>query len=459
MIASTMSQPAAMRRFFDSGSTRSYQFRKEQLQKLKRVILEHEEGIYEALHQDLKKSREESWVTEVGFVVAEINHAIRRLRQWMAPERAGTNLVNFPSSSRVLREPKGVVLIIGPWNYPFMLLMDPLVGAIAAGNCAVVKPSEQASATEKIIQQILERSFSSEYVRCITGDGSVVVPELLSQHAFDHLFFTGSTSVGRKVYQQAAEKLIPVTLELGGKSPVIVERDANINVAAKRITITKFSNAGQMCVAPEYVLVHEDVKDKLVQAIQETIPRFFSQEPEESYNYCRIINAAQFDRLTRYLQNGKIIYGGRSDRDRLYIEPTILDAVSPEDPVMNEEIFGPILPVLTFRTREEAAAIVKRHPYPLAFYLFTSNRRSEQKWLEEIPFGGGCINNASWHLTNYHLPFGGRNFSGIGHYHGKYSFDTFSHLKGIMRTPTWFDPAIKYPPFQGKLRLFRWIIR
>ena len=448
-----------LRDHFNSGVTREYRFRKSQLKKLKTSILKHEQDIYDAVHADLKKSPEETWVTETGFVISELNATIKNLYQWMQPETVETNLLNLPSTSRVLKEPLGVVLIIGPWNYPFQLLINPLIGAIAAGNCVVLKPSEFAPATDAVMKKIIEDAFLPEYILYVQGDGADVVPEMMNNFSFDHIFYTGSTTVGKIIYKMAAERLVPVTLELGGKSPCIVESDANIKVAARRIAMTKFSNAGQMCVAPDYVIVHESIKEKFISTIKETVHKFFGDHPEQSYNYSKIINEKQFDRIAGYLSNSKIIFGGRVDKNKLFIEPTLLDDVNPNDRVMRDEIFGPVLPVLTFKTKEDAVKIIERNPNPLAFYVFTSSKEKEEDWLGRVAFGGGCVNNASWHLTNHHLPFGGRGFSGTGNYHGKYSFDTFSHKKAVMKTPTWFDPSIKYPPFKGKLKLFKWLIR
>jgi aldehyde dehydrogenase (NAD+) len=448
-----------LRDYFNSGVTKDYSFRKEQLKKLKASVLRHEQDLYEALYADLKKSPEETWVTETGFVIAELSAAIKNLHLWMQPENVETNLLNLPSSSKILKEPLGVVLIIGPWNYPFQLLINPLVGAIAAGNCVVLKPSELASATGGVMKKIIEDVFATEYILYVQGDGASVVPEMMNNFTFDHVFYTGSTAVGKLVYKMAAEKLVPVTLELGGKSPCVVESDANIKVAARRIAIAKFSNAGQMCVAPDYVLVHEPIKEKFILAIKEAVNAFFSDKPEQSYNYGKIINEKQFDRIAGYLFNSKIIFGGRTDKQNLFIEPTLLDEVNNNDAVMKDEIFGPVLPVISFKTKEDALRIIEKHPNPLAFYIFTSTNSNENEWLNSVAFGGGCVNNASWHLTNHYLPFGGRGFSGTGNYHGKYSFDTFSHKKAVMKTPTWFDPAIKYPPFKGKLKLFKWVVR
>jgi len=448
-----------MRSYFESGVTKPYSFRKEQLKKFRVSILKHEHDLYDALYADLKKSPEESWVTEIGLVISELNVAIKNLRKWMAPERTRTNLLNLPSSSRVLKEPLGMVLIIAPWNYPVQLLFNPLVGAIAAGNCVVLKPSEFAPATDEVMRKIIEDVFPKEYILYVQGEGAKVIPGMMNHFSFDHVFYTGSTEVGKIIYKLAAEKLTPVTLELGGKSPCVVEADANIPVAARRIAITAFSNAGQMCVAPDYVLVHESKKQELINALQNTVKEFFGEKPDECYNYGRIVNVKQFDRLAKYLQEGRIAWGGRTAREKLFIEPTILTDIQPGATVMIDEIFGPILPVISFRTPEEAKAIISKNPNPLAFYVFTSSRKTEKDWLNSISFGGGCVNNASWHLTNHHLPFGGRGNSGIGQYHGWFTFDTFSHKKAVMKTLTWFDPKIKYPPFKGKLRLFKWVVR
>ena len=448
-----------LRSYFLAGNTQSYAFRKEKLQQLRAAILKHEQDLYTALQADLKKSPEESWVTETGMVIAELNTAIRHLRQWMRPKSAGTNLVNMPSGSRIMQEPLGVVLIIGPWNYPVQLLLNPLVGAIAAGNCVVLKPSEFAPATAAVMQAIIEEAFTDDYIIYVPGDGATVVPEMMNGFAFDHVFYTGSTNVGKIIYRMAAEKLVPVTLELGGKSPCVVEADANLKAAARRIAVAKFSNAGQMCVAPDYLLVHASVYDRFIEQLKTTLDAFFGPDPATSYNYGKLINAKQFDRVATYLSQGTLVYGGKTDRDKLFISPSILTNVSIDSPVMNEEIFGPVLPVLSFETAAEAKAIIARHPNPLAFYIYTGSRQKEKDWLQAVPAGGCCVNNSAWHLTNHNLPFGGRGFSGTGHYHGKYSFETFSHAKAVMKTPTWFDPAIKYPPFKGKLKLFKWVIR
>jgi aldehyde dehydrogenase (NAD+) len=455
----TITMLSQMRPYFDTGNSMPYHFRLTQLKKLQAAIISHEQALYDALYKDLKKSPEECWVTENGMVLSELNLAIKKLQHWMAPQRVSTNLLNLPSSSKIMKEPLGVVLIIGPWNYPFQLLFNPLIGAMAAGNCVVLKPSEFAPATELVMKKIIEDTFDPEYILYADGDGATIISAMMNHFTFDHVFYTGSTAIGKIIYKMAAERLVPVTLELGGKSPCVVESDADIKVAARRIAMTKFSNCGQMCVTPDFVLVHETVKDALVNELKKCIGQFFGDKPEASYNYGKMINEKQFDRVVGYLTNGKIVQGGQSNKAALYIEPTIMEDINLDAAIMQDEIFGPILPVITFSNKAAAMDIIAKHKNPLAFYVFTSNSKKEKEWLEGVAFGGGCVNNASWHLTNHHLPFGGRGFSGMGQYHGKSSFDTFSHKKSVLKTPTWFDPAIKYPPFKGKLKLFKWVIR
>lgn len=456
---SLLLQLEAQRQFFQSGATRSASFRKQQLKKLKKAVLENEEALYKALYNDLKKSKEECWATEIGFFLAELNATLKHLDAWMEPDRKPTNLLNLPSTCEVISEPLGTVLIISPWNYPFQLLFTPLLGSIAAGNTTVLKPSEFAPSTAAVMKEIITNNFSPEFILYVEGAGAEVIPHMMESFTFDHVFYTGSTQVGKIIYQMAAKRLVPVTLELGGKSPCVVEADASLEVAARRILTPKFSNCGQMCVAPDYVLVHHSVKDALVQQMKKVIQKFFGEDASQSSEYGKIINEKQFDRLVGYLSNGKIVHGGRHEREQLYIEPTLLENVALDSAVMQEEIFGPILPIIPFNHSEEAKKIIAQHPNPLAFYVFSGSNSKAQEWIDHTPFGGGCVNNASWHLTNHHLPFGGRGFSGTGKYHGKYSFDVFSHQKAVMRTPTWFDPAMKYPPFKGKLRLFKWLIR
>lgn len=308
------------------------------------------------------------------------------------------------------------------------------------------------------MEKIIHAVFPPEQVLYVPGDGATVIPAMMNHFAFDHVFYTGSTSVGKIIYKMAAENLVPVTLELGGKSPCVVEADANISIAAKRIAMPKFSNAGQMCVAPDYILVHESKRVELIEALKKVVPQFYGNDAAKEDGYGRIINEKQFNRIIQYLSDGTIVYGGNYDAASLYIEPTILDGVSIDSNIMRDEIFGPILPILSFNTMDEAKAIIAKNPNPLAFYIFTGSTAKEQAWLQAVPAGGACVNTATLHLTNPNLPFGGRGFSGTGAYHGKFSFETFSHKKAVMKTPTWFDPALKYPPFTGKLKLLKWLI-
>jgi aldehyde dehydrogenase (NAD+) len=448
-----------LRTFYNSGETKPFEFRKRQLQLLKRSLYKYEKEIEKALYTDLKKNAEETYATETGLVLAEINVTLKKLKGWMHPRSTGTNLVNFPSSSKIYRDPLGVVLIIAPWNYPLQLLLIPLVGAIAGGNCIVLKPSEFSPSTTLLLEKIITEIFEPDYVKVITGDGADVVPAMMKSFRFDHVFYTGSIPVGKIIYQLAAEKLVPVTLELGGKSPTIVHSDANISIAAKRIAFGKFLNTGQTCIAPDYVMVHSSVKEKFCDELKEVILKFYSSDASANYNYGKIINEKRFDKLLSYLGQGKILIGGEYKKATLFFAPTVLENVPLDASLMTEEIFGPLLPIITYDTTAEAMAIVQRNPTPLAFYLFTNDKKVQDEWITKIPFGGGCINNADWHFTNHHLPFGGVGNSGMGTYHGKYTFDTFTRAKPIMKTPNWFDPAFKYPPLKGKLKLFKWFVR
>ncbi|MEJ7767570.1 MAG: aldehyde dehydrogenase family protein [Chitinophagaceae bacterium] len=397
----------AMRNYFKSGATMTYAFRKKQLLALRSTVLKYQDAISEALYADLKKSEEESFATETGLFLTEVNFAIKNLRRWMQPKYVSSNLLNLPSSNRIYRDPLGVVLIIAPWNYPFQLLMIPLVGALAGGNCAIVKPSELAPATASIVERILNETFSATYVKTTLGDGAIIVPALITNFRFDHIFYTGSIDVGRSIYQMAAADLVPVTLELGGKSPAIIEEDANLPVAARRIALGKFLNAGQTCVAPDYLLLHQNVKDQFMNLLKKAITEFYTDDPSSSNDFCKIINKHRHDKLVSFLSQGKIVYGGAYNRETLYMAPTLMEEVSMETSLMKEEIFGPILPLFSFNTREEAFSVVSRNANPLAFYLFTNNNEAEKEWISRLRFGGGCVNNAVWQVANHHLPFGG----------------------------------------------------
>ncbi len=447
-----------LRNYFLSGATQAYDFRVNQLKRLKKVVLESEKELYQALYADLKKTDEDAWATEIGFFLSELNHTLDHLKEWMQPHGVATNLVNLPSTSYIVQEPLGVVCIIAPWNYPFQLLFTPLIGAIAGGNCAVLKPSEFAPATAKVMAKIINSLFPDNYILYIEGEGATVLPPLLTENRFDHIFYTGSTAVGKIIYKYAAEQLVPVTLELGGKSPAVITSDANLRVAARRIANPKYSNAGQMCIAPDYVLIPPELKDKFVQELIKAIESFYGADAANSEHYGKIINDKQWTRLVSYLGEGEIIYGGKYDRDKLFIEPTIISNLAKDAKIMQDEIFGPILPILTYQSNEEALAVIHKNPNPLAFYVFTENKADEQYWLTNVPSGGACINNATMHITNHDLPFGGRGFSGMGGYHGKQSFDTFTHPKSVLKTPTWIDPGFKYPPYKGKGWLLKKLI-
>ncbi|MFZ4104590.1 MAG: aldehyde dehydrogenase family protein, partial [Sediminibacterium sp.] len=439
----------ALRQYFQSGATQPFEFRLLQLNRLKQLVLDNEQALYKALHADLKKTDEDAWATEIGFFLSELNYTIEHLKGWMQPKSVPTNLVNMPSSSFTIQEPLGVVCIIAPWNYPFQLLFTPLIGAIAGGNCAVLKPSEFAPATAAVMRRIIGDLFPENYILYIEGDGAQVLPPLLTQNRFDHIFYTGSTMVGKIIYKLAAEQLVPVTLELGGKSPAVICDDANLRVAARRLASPKFSNCGQMCIAPDYILVPHHMRENLIKELITALQKFYGADAENSEQYGKIINEKQWMRLTSYLGDGEIVYGGKSNKEKLFIEPTIMVDVQPDAKIMQEEIFGPILPVLTYASKEEALAIIQKNPNPLAFYVFTENKADENYWLTNVPSGGACVNNATMHITNHELPFGGRGFSGTGGYHGKLSFDTFTHTKSVLKTPTWIDPSFKYPPYKG----------
>jgi len=448
----------SLRSFFNSGATRRLDFRKEQLKKLKDTIIRYEEELNEALYKDLKKSKEEVWITETGLVLSEISYFLKNLDELAEPQRTGTNLLNLPGKSYIMYEPLGVVLIIAPWNYPFQLSLIPLIGALAAGNCAVLKPSEVAMATEAVIQKIVAETFAPQYVSFASGNGADVVPGMIKSFRFDHIFYTGSTAVGKAVYQLAAEQLVPVTLELGGKSPCIVSAKANLKLAAKRIALAKFSNAGQMCITPDYLLVHQSVKEEFVDILKQTITQFYGAHPVESYDYGRIINKKQFDRLMGYLQHHTILAGGTHNEDILYIAPTLIDSPQMDDPIMQEEIFGPLLPVLTYTDDAFALEVIHHNPNPLAFYVFTGDSKEADAWLQKVPSGGACINAVAMHYLNKNLPFGGRGSSGIGRYHGKFSIETFSHAKAVLKAATWPDLPVAYPSFKGRLGLLKKLI-
>lgn len=442
------------RKYFDGGNTKSYQFRIQQLENLKNSIEKYEDDIIRGLRLDLNKPEFESYTAEIGIVYQEIRLAMKNLRKWMKPRKVHTPIYLQPASSYIYPEAKGVVLIISPWNYPFQLSMSPLVGAIAAGNCILLKPSNQSKAVAKIIEQLIQETFAEEYISVVMGAGSEVVEPLIENHRFDHIFFTGSIEVGKKILGLSAKHLSPVTLELGGKSPTIVHKDADIDQAAKRITWAKFYNCGQTCIAPDYLLIHESQKYSLIDRIKYYINLYYGHNPIKSKNLGRIINEKRFNRLISLLEGCNIIYGGDHGFKERFISPTLVDGIDINHPIMKEEIFGPILPILTYDNISQVIQIIRENPYPLSLYLFTKDKRVENFIIENIEFGGGCINHLISHVANSNLPFGGIGYSGMGKYHSKYSFDTFSHEKSIFKSGDLFDTNILYPPYSNeKLKL------
>ncbi|MDO5523090.1 MAG: aldehyde dehydrogenase [Bacteroidia bacterium] len=441
---------AAQRAFFATGTTRDTSFRTEQLKKFKSAIKKHEKKIADALWADLHKSFEEAYLTEISIVIQEINNHIHRLKKWSKPKRVPTPSHLLPSSSRIIYEPLGVSLIVAPWNYPFQLLMNPLVGSISAGNCAVLKPSPYTQNTAKVMQELIKETFPPEYIDIVLGGREV--NELLFKQKTDIVFYTGSPAVGKVVMSAAAEQLTPVVLELGGKSPCIVDKDAKLSVAARRIVWGKTINAGQTCIAPDYLLVHESVKDALIEEMKTAVREMFGEDVRQSKHFGRIVNDKAFDRLSGYLTNGKIVLGGVSDKSERYISPTVLDDAKPEDAVMQEEIFGPILPVMTFADINKAISYVNSNEKPLAFYYFGKSKKAKEVLLKTTS-GGGCINDTVVHVANHRLPFGGVGNSGMGRYHGKESFLAFSNRRSMVTTPTRIDFPFRYAPY----KFFRWI--
>jgi aldehyde dehydrogenase (NAD+) len=439
--------------YFKTDITKSYEFRLEQLQKLKKMIVDNQTKIEKALNQDLNKSSFEAYTTEVGFVILSVNEAIKKLKSWMKTKRARSTILMMGSGSFIQPEPLGTVLIIGPFNYPFQLVIEPLIGAIAAGNTALLKPSEFTPSTSELLEKLITETFDEEYIKVVLG-GSEVTASLVKQKV-DYIFFTGSTRVGQLIYEQAAKNLVPVTLELGGKSPTIIDETADLGLAARRIAFGKFSNAGQTCIAPDYIYVQESVKVPFIKELKQAIDTFYADKS----SFGRIVNERHFKRLESLVEKDKIIHGGKMVERELYIQPTILDGVKWQDRVMQEEIFGPILPILTYKQIDEVIAILKDKEKPLALYLFTKNKEVEAKVFNALSFGGGAINDTIMHVANAHLPFGGVGASGIGAYHGKTSFDTFSHFKSYVKKNPLFDSRLLYPPYSKKIEdtLKKWI--
>jgi aldehyde dehydrogenase (NAD+) len=445
------------REFHAKGKTFDLTFRLEHLKRLRNSIKIHEQDILDALKMDLNKAPFEAYAAEIGMVYEELRYVMKHLVSWATPKRVRTPITNFISTSTIYHEPYGVVLVMSPWNYPFMLTLDPVIGAIAAGNCVVVKPSNYSPHTSKIIDVILSEVFREEYVAVIQG-GREANQSLLEQK-FDYIFFTGSVAVGRTVMEAAAKYLTPVTLELGGKSPCIVDETANIELAARRIVWGKFINAGQTCVAPDYILVHHNVKAALLKKMQHYIVRFYGNNACNNESFPKIINEKHFNRLLNVMEGEHIFCGGSYSKDTNQIAPTILDQITWDSKIMEEEVFGPILPVLEYRSLNDEISRINNRPKPLALYLFTTKKENERKVIRNISYGGGCINDTIMHLASTHMPFGGVGESGMGSYHGKASFDTFTHNKSILKKSNLYDMPLRYPPYKNHLALIKKIMK
>ncbi len=443
----------AQKNHFADQQTKNVSVRKQLLKRLLTVVLEKEKEIVDALYLDFKKSEYESVMTETSIVISELKRTIKNINYWAKPQHVTPALLNFPSSSKIYKEPYGAVLIIAPWNYPYQLALVPLIGAIAAGNTVVLKPSELTPNTSKITKEIIESVFDKKLVAVVEG-GVDVSTELLAER-WDYIFFTGSVQVGKIVAKAAARFLTPVTLELGGKNPCIIDKTANIKLAAKRIVWGKFINGGQTCIAPDYLLIHKSVKDNFVSCFKSEIEIAYGKNPEDSKDYPRIVNQRNFDRLASMLENETFLVGGKTNREDNYIAPTLIDEPSLDSEVMKGEIFGPISPVISYETEKDLENIIHKYEKPLALYVFSGNKKFANKMITKYSFGGGTINDTTVHFANHHLPFGGVGESGIGSYHGKQTFDLFSHKKGVTRRYNWLDLPMRYAPYKGKLKTLK----
>ena len=432
----------AQRAYFHSGATLDVKVRRERLKLFEKAVLKWEKPLCDALWKDLHKSYEEAYLTEVSILLGEIRTHIRKINKWAKPQRKLTPLKLFPSSSKIISEPLGTALIISPWNYPVQLLLTPLVGAISSGCTAVLKPSPYVPTVSKVIEDMIHETFPEEYVAVVQGHRDVNTA--LLEQRWDMIFFTGSPVLGRTVMTAAAKNLTPVVLELGGKSPCIIDRDADIKIAARRVAWGKALNAGQTCIAPDYLMLHEDIKDEFLAALQKEFTSLLGEDPQKSRHFVRIVSDKAFDRLTGYLDNGKVLFGGHTDKSERYFEPTVLDGVSPDSPIMQEEIFGPIFPVQTFRNLDDVIEFVTSREKPLALYYFGKNG---DKVLKYTSSGGACINDTIMHIANEKVPFGGVGNSGMGSYHGKLSFDAFTHRRAVITTPTRLDVPFRYMPY------------
>lgn len=445
------------RNFLASGSTLDIDYRIGILKKLRSLILSHEEELVEALGHDFHKPRFEVLGTESRFVVAELNLMIRSVRRWSRKKRVRTSFANFPAGSYVMPQPYGQVLVLSPWNYPFHLAMVPVMGAIAAGNSVVLKVSQKVPETGRVISKIM-REFPQELIAMIDGEHSLT--DYLLDHPFDYIFFTGSTEVGKKVMMKAARNLTPFTLELGGKNPCVVAADARLDYAARRIAMGKFINAGQTCIAPDYLLIDEKVRERFLELLKGEIRKFYGADPETSSDYCRMVNSGKAEKMESFIRNAEIISGGKTDTGNCYVEPTLLTGVAPDDPVMQEEIFGPVLPVISYSGFSEVYSVIARNPKSLAAYIFTTNRKLAAEFLAKTQSGSAAVNDTIMQIASPHLPFGGIGPSGMGRYHGKKSFETFSNMKSVMFKSNLIDIPVRYPPYTAlKEKLLKLLLK
>jgi aldehyde dehydrogenase (NAD+) len=442
--------------YFNEGITLSIEFRKSQLLLLKKAIEAYQDEITEALLFDLGKSEFESYTTEIGFVLSELNHTIKNIGKWSKDINVKSPMALFPSKSKIINQPYGKTLIIAPWNYPFQLLIAPLIASIAAGNTSLLKPSELTPKIAAVLSKIIQATFSENYIDIVEGDGAEVVSTAIDYFQPDFIFFTGSTAVGKIIAKQAAQYLIPIVLELGGKSPCIVDGSTSVSLTAKRILMGKTINAGQTCVAPDYILVYEKHLPEFVQSMKTAIHEFFGNHPLESTDYTKIVNTHHFNRLLKLMEGTEVILGGAHDAQNRKIEHTLVRVPTMDHPIMKEEIFGPILPIISFSNEEELYSTILKNPNPLALYIFTANNSLAERITSRISFGGGCVNNTLMHLVTPEMPFGGVGGSGQGAYHGKFGFDAFTHKKSVLKTGFWFDLKQKYPPYnESSLKLVK----
>lgn len=445
----------ALRASFDAGQTRSHTWRDRQLRRMRDMLRENEAALGDAMKEDLGKSHFDCWLSELNVLCDEIDFSRKHLRSWMRPERVATPIHLQPASCTILREPLGVVLVLGAWNYPIQLTLAPAIAAIAAGNCVLLKPSEVSPASARLLCELLPRYMDPSCIRIV--DGGIPEATALLEQRFDHIFYTGGGVVGRIVMEAAAKHLCPVTLELGGKSPVIIDSDVHLKVAARRVARGKFWNAGQTCIAPDYALVHERIEARFLKALQQAIRSFYGASPEASDDFGRIVNDRHFQRLTGLLEGQEVLAGGETNSEARYISPTVLKNVAPDSAVMNEEIFGPILPVLSVRDMDEAIGFVNARPKPLALYVFSRNKETQESILSRTSSGGACVNETLFHFAPHELPFGGVGGSGMGAYHGRFGFETFTHRKSVLNKSTAVDPPMAYPPFTAAKQ--KWVRR